>query len=107
MKEYSQSELYKIIVTKTGRPDRLAIHLYLDIRSHLQKNKQSIWKTNYQYFVDKYKLSKESIRKRLVLLVKLNLIHRDVTLTTISGSLYSGHPNIWVLGLSLVNKRAV
>lgn len=107
MKAQSKSRLYKIVVTKKGRPDRLAIHIYLDIRSHLQKNKQSIWQTNYQYFVDKYKLSKESIRKRLVLLEQLNLIRRDVTLTTITGALYSGHPNIWVLGLSLINKRAV
>jgi hypothetical protein len=103
----AQSKLYKIIVTKTGRPDRLAIHLYLDIKSHLQKNKRSIWETNYQYFVDKYKLSKESIRRKLALLEKLNLIYREVTLTTITGFLYSGHPNIWILGLSLVNKRAV
>lgn len=103
----AQSKLHKIIVTKTGIPDRLAINLYLDIKSHIQKNKRSTWETNYQYFVDKYKLSKESIRRKLALLENLNLIYRNVKLTTITGALYSGYPNIWVLGLSLVNRGIV
>lgn len=100
----NKSKLYTIITTKSGRPDRLAIALYLDIKSNVQKNKQSVFKTNYSYFTQKYKCSKETIRVKFVLLEKLNLIRRDVTLTTITGALYSGHPNIWVLALSLVNE---
>jgi hypothetical protein len=79
MKEYSKSELYKIIVTKTGRPDYLAIELYLDIVSQIKKHKLLFLKTSYAYFSKKHTYSKEQIRRKLVCLESLNLIQRSFT----------------------------
>ncbi len=75
----SKEKLYKTILTKTGKPDLLAVDLYLHIKTNLQSNKQLILKKNYLYFANRYKCSAETIRKKFVLLENLGLIKRNFT----------------------------
>lgn len=76
MKAQSKSRLHKIVITKKGRPDHLAIELYLDIVAQIKKRKLLSFKTSYAYFIKKHRFSTESIRRKLVLLENLNLIRR-------------------------------
>ena len=102
----SREKLHGIITYKNGKPDRLAIELYLEIKFQVKKGKKPVWETNYQYLVKTHKVSKQTIRLKLVLLEKLNLIRRELTATTTTGELYSAYPypiNIYILSLSLVN----
>jgi hypothetical protein len=94
----SKEKLYKTVLTKTGKPDWLAISLYLDIKANLQSKKQSILKTSYSYFANKYKCSTETIRKRFVLLENLGLIKRNFT----NEVLLSGYTTNNVLNLILL-----
>ena len=85
-----KNSLYEIIVTKSGKPDYLAIAIYTEARSWF-KPKKSIkgkvinvpklsgygWQTGYEYLATKHKCSRELIRTKLVLLEKLGLISRE------------------------------
>ena len=83
--------LHNIILTNKGRPDYLAIDIYLEARSwykskktniqgnivYLSKLKGNGWQIGYEYLANKYKCSTELIRRKLVLLEKLGLLTRD------------------------------
>jgi len=86
-------ELYNIITFDNGSPDRLAIDLYSDIRSwykpkkttkegnivYISKLKSQFYKTSYSYLANKYRVSKETIRSKLVKLEDLGLLSRAFT----------------------------
>lgn len=83
--------LYKIITNKNGKPDHIAISIYVEARSWFKFKKTKVdgnviyssklkghgWQIGYEYFSKKYKCSADVIRKKLVLLEKLDLITRD------------------------------
>lgn len=94
----SRDKLHKIVLTPRQKPDYLAIELYLDIKNHLRKNKQSVFKTNYSYFTKKFKSSNETIRTKFVFLENLRLIKRSFT----DEILPSGYKVKNVLNLSLL-----
>lgn len=89
----TKSQLNKIIVNASNRPDYLAINIYWDtFRSWYNPNKRytqngSILKsiklktqgiyTNYQKLSDSHGFSKETIRKKIAKLEKLGLISRS------------------------------
>ena len=92
----SKEKLYKIITAKTGRPDYLAIELYLDIKSQTKKSKSSIF--SYSNFTKKYKCSQDNIRRKLILLEKLGLVKRSFTKETLP----SGYNLHNILNISLI-----
>jgi len=83
--------LNEIIVTKKGKPDLLAIDIYIEVRSWYKPKKTKVngnvvyssklkghgFQIGYEYFVKKYKCSDDVIRKKLVLLEKLGLLTRE------------------------------
>ena len=83
--------LYQIITKKDGKPDLLAIDIYIEARSwfklkrtkvngnviHSSKLKGHGWQIGYEYFSKKYGCTSETIRTKLVLLEKLELLSRD------------------------------
>lgn len=95
----SRDELYKIVVTKNNRPDRLAIELYLDIKKLAQKEKKSTIQIGYSYFTKKYKYCQRSIVRKFILLEDLGLIKRIFTTEVLP----SGYRVSNVLNLSLLN----
>jgi len=85
-------QLYELIVDSRGRPDVLAINLYFDeFRSWYSSKKQSkgdnvvdFFKLHskgihvcYRFLADRYKVSEDTIRRKIVILEKLGLISRD------------------------------
>jgi len=85
-------QLYELIVDSRGRPDALAINLYWDeFRSWYSSKKQSkggnvvdFSKLHskgihvcYRFLADRYKVSEDTIRRKIVILEKLGLISRD------------------------------
>ena len=83
--------LYNIILTKSGKPDYLAIDIYTEARSWYKPKKTNIqgnivyssklsgygWQIGYEYLANKHKCTTELIRRKLVLLEKLGLLTRD------------------------------
>lgn len=83
--------LNKIIVNKKGKPDFLAIDIYVEARSwfkpkktkhqgnivYSSKLKGHGFQIGYEYFCKKYKCSSDVIRKKLVLLEELGLLTRE------------------------------
>jgi len=88
-----KSQLNKIIVATSGKPDHLAINIYWDtLRSwyspkktytkngnvlHIKKLKTKGIYLNYQKLSDTHGVSKETIRKKIVKLEQLGLINRS------------------------------
>ena len=85
-------QLYELIVDSRGRPDALAINLYFDeFRSWYNDKKQykggkvvSFPKLRskgihvcYKFLASRYKVSEETIRRKIVKLEKLGLLSRD------------------------------
>ena len=83
--------LYKIITNKNGKPDHIAISIYVEARSWFKLKKTKVdgnviyssklkghgWQIGYEYFINKYQCTSETIRTKFVLLEKLGLITRD------------------------------
>ena len=83
--------LYKLILTNKGKPDHVAIDIYLEARSWYKPKKTNIqgnivyssklkgygWQIGYEYLANKYGCTSETIRTKLVLLEKLGLLKRD------------------------------
>ena len=83
--------LNEIIVDKKGRPDLLAIDIYVEVRSWFKPKKTIVngnvvyssklkghgFQIGYEHFVNKYKRTDETIRTKLVLLEKLGLLTRE------------------------------
>lgn len=83
--------LNEVIVNKRGKPDLLAIEIYVEVRSwfkpkktkhqgnviYSSKLKGHGFQIGYEYFCKKYKCSSDVIRKRLVLLEELGLLTRE------------------------------
>ena len=83
--------LYQIITKKDGKPDLLAIDIYIEARSWFKLKKTKVngnviyssklkghgWQIGYEYFVNKYKCSSDVIRTKFILLEKLRLLERD------------------------------
>jgi hypothetical protein len=93
-----KEDLYKIIVTKSNRPDRFAIELYLDIKRLSKKEKRSTIQIGYSYFTKKYKYSHHTIARKFVLLENLGLIKRVFTTETLP----SGYRLTNILNLTLL-----
>ena len=85
-------QLYKLIVDSRGRPDTLAINLYFDeFRSWYNHKKQYKGKkvinfpklhskgirVCYKFLADRYRVSEETIRRKIVKLEGLGLLSRD------------------------------
>jgi hypothetical protein len=87
-----KQQLYELIVDSRGRPDTLAINLYWDeFRSWYNDKKQ--YKSGkvvnfpklhskgihvcYGFLADRYKVTQETIRRKIVKLEKLGLLSRD------------------------------
>ena len=94
----SKEKLYKIITAKTGKPDYLAIELYLDIKNKLKKNNQSVLQIGYPYFTEKYKQCSRTIARKFALLEKLGLAKRSFTTEVLP----SGNRLANILNLSLL-----
>ena len=105
------NELKQIIVSPvTGKPDLLAIDLYSEGRSWFKpkatrKDGNIIyssklvgrgWKTSYDFLQKKYCCSKETIRKKFVLLEDLGLVSRDFSCEFAHGRNYNNCLNILV-----------
>lgn len=83
--------LNKIIVNKKGKPDLLAIDIYVEARSWFKLKKTIVngnvlyssklkghgFQIGYEYFSNKYKVTSETIRTKLVLLEELGLLTRE------------------------------
>ena len=83
--------LYKIITKKDGKPDHIAIAIYVEVRSWFKLKKTKVdgnviyssklkghgFQTGYEHFVTKYQCTSETIRTKFVLLEELGLITRD------------------------------
>jgi hypothetical protein len=83
--------LYNIILTNKGKPDHVAIDIYIEARSWYKPKKTNIqgnvvyssklsgdgWQIGYEYLANKHKCTTELIRRKLVLLEKLGLLTRD------------------------------
>jgi len=83
--------LYNIILTNKGKPDHVAIDIYIEARSWYKTKKTNIqgnivyssklsgygWQIGYEYLANKHKCTTELIRRKLVLLEKLGLLQRD------------------------------
>lgn len=83
--------LNEIIVDKKGRPDLLAIDIYVEVRSWYKLKKTIVngnvvyssklkghgFQIGYEHFVNKYKRTDETIRTKFVLLEKLGLLTRE------------------------------
>jgi hypothetical protein len=83
--------LNEIIVDKKGKPDLLAIDIYVEVRSwyklkktivngnvvYSSKLKGHSFQIGYEHFVKKYKRTSETIRTKLVLLEELGLLTRE------------------------------
>ncbi len=85
-------QLYKLIVDSRGRPDTLAINLYFDeFRSWYNHKKQYKGgnvvnfpklhskgiRVCYKFLADRYRVSEETIRRKIVKLEGLGLLSRD------------------------------
>lgn len=82
--------LHKIITKKNGKPDLLAISIYVEARSWFKPKKTKAngnviyssklkgygWQVGYEYFVKKHHCSSDLIRTKFVLLEKLGLLKR-------------------------------
>lgn len=105
-------ELKSIIVNpKNLKPDLLAIHIYIEARSwfkpktnkYTEKDKVVYpsklrgygWRTSLDHFASEYKVSKELVRKKLVLLENLGLLKRDYRTECYSGQKYNNR--LWLL----------
>lgn len=93
-----KEKLYKTVLTKNNRPDRLAIELYLDIKRFSKEEKQSTIQIGYSYFIEKYKYSQKTIARKFIVLENLGLIKRSFTTETLP----SGYRLTNVLNLSLL-----
>lgn len=83
--------LNEIIVNKKGKPDLLAIDIYVEVRSWYKLKKTIVngnvlyssklkghgFQIGYEYFANKYKVTSETIRTKLVLLEELGLLTRE------------------------------
>ena len=83
--------LYKIITKKDGKPDHIAIAIYVEVRSWFKLKKTKVdgnviyssklkghgFQTGYEHFITKYQCTSETIRTKFVLLEELGLITRD------------------------------
>ena len=83
--------LNEIIVNKKGKPDLLAIDIYVEARSWFKLKKTIVngnvvyssklkshgFQIGYEYFANKYKCTSETIRTKLVLLEDLGLLTRE------------------------------
>ncbi|MDF2964767.1 MAG: hypothetical protein K0Q51_155 [Rickettsiaceae bacterium] len=100
--------LFKIITTKTGKPDHISINIISEIIYWYRPNKKSLskfdgdaWHTSYDHFVNKFNYHRESIRLALVRLEKLNLIKREFRSITVRGKKY---PNALFIHLNKQNE---
>jgi len=83
--------LNEIIVNKKGKPDYLAIDIYVEVRSWFKPKKTVVngnvvyssklkghgFQIGYEYFVKKHKCTSETIRTKLALLEELGLLTRE------------------------------
>lgn len=83
--------LNEIIVNKKGKPDYLAIDIYVEVRSWFKPKKTIVngnvvyssklkghgFQIGYEYFANKHKCTAETIRTKLVLLEELGLLTRE------------------------------
>ena len=83
--------LNEIIVNKKGKPDYLAIDIYVEVRSWFKPKKTIVngnvvyssklkghgFQIGYEYFANKHKCTSETIRTKLVLLEELGLLTRE------------------------------
>ena len=75
------SQLYRVIITNSGRPDSMALTLYWDTLLHFCKLKKYRSQCGgivctYEELSEIYDISKEAIRRKLVRLERLGLISR-------------------------------
>lgn len=77
MKAQIKKNLYNLITKKNGKPDLLAIQIYKDLKKEVSRSKDKTLLADYLYYVKKYNCSRDTIRKRFVLLEELGFIKRD------------------------------
>ncbi len=87
---------YKDLKTHSGRPDHTAISILAEIiywykpnSQNLSKFKGDSWQTSYNHFEHKFNTSKESVRRALVRLEKLDIIRRELRTITVRGQRYN------------------
>lgn len=81
--------LPSIITDFRGDPDWCAIGIYVEIRDQFIENPQVIrdgyWIAPYKYWVEEYKTSRVTIRKKFTLLENLGLMTRKVRMGQANG----------------------
>lgn len=77
MKAQIKKNIYNLITKKNDKPDLLAIQIYKDLKKEVSRSKDKTLIADYSYYVKKYNCSRDTIRKRFVLLEELGFIKRD------------------------------
>jgi len=105
------AQLDSIILLKNGKPDRLAIDIYIEARSWFKPKKEKDdsgnvilipklkgegWRTSYSYLSKKFNCTKDWTRKKLILLEELGLLTREFRDECINGELHNNRLYILV-----------